>query len=67
MIIKFYICSIIIINFYFKFTINIIKIKFFVMSSDILIEYFIKFIDIDIINDIFIIIAQITKVHHFVL
>ena len=53
MIINFYICCVIIIKLYSKFTINIIKIKFFIMSSDIIVKYFIEFIDIDIINDIF--------------
>ena len=53
MIINLYVCFVIIMKLYFKFTINIVKIKFFIMSSDIIIKYFIEFIDFDIINDIF--------------
>ena len=37
----------------FRFTTNIIKIKFFIMSNDIIVKYFIDLIDIDFINDIF--------------
>ena len=51
--INFYICRVIIIKLYFKFTINLVKIKFFIMSSDIIVKFFIEFVDSDIINDIF--------------
>ena len=53
MIINFFICCVIIIKMYSKFTINLRKIKIFIMSSDIIVKYFIEFIDIDIINSIF--------------
>ena len=53
MIIIFCICCVIIIKMYYKFTINILKIKFFIMSSDIIVKYFIELIDIDIVNGIF--------------
>ena len=53
MIINLYICCVIIIKLYSKFTINIVKIEFFIISRDIIIKYFIEFVDFDIINDIF--------------
>ena len=53
MINNFYICCVIIIKLYSKFTINIIKIKFFIMSSDVIVKYFMEFVDIDIINGLF--------------
>ena len=49
MMINFYICCAVIIKLYFKFTINIRKIKFFIMSSDIIVKNFIEFINIDVL------------------
>ena len=70
MIINFYICCDVIIKLHTKFTIIIIKIKFSIMSIDILVKYFIEFVDIDIINDIFcikiliIFLTVVTKMNH---
>ena len=68
MIVNFDSCFDIVIKLYFKYTINIINIKFFIMNMDIIVKFFINFVNINIINNILDLktfLFLITKMNHY--